>query len=117
MAGTTCARSFRPYRQMAPNEVRLAPRRRMHFPSGMLTEYIAKAVETASYEKMEKRGYFATLPGFKGLWAEGKTVEAARRELISSLEDWLLLALRCGDDVPVVGGIDLNKLGRHAKAR
>ena len=83
----------------------------------MLAEYIAKAVEKAAYEKMENGRFFATLPGFKGLWAEGKTVEAARRELISTLEDWLLMAIRCGDDVPVIGGIDLNKVGRHAKAR
>ena len=83
----------------------------------MFAEYIAKAVEKASYEKMENGRFFATLPGFKGLWAEGKTVESARRELIATLEDWLLLAIRCGDDVPVIGGIDLNKIGRHAKAR
>jgi predicted RNase H-like HicB family nuclease len=83
----------------------------------MFAEYIAKAVENAAYEKMENGRFFAALPGFKGLWAEGKTVEAARRELISSLEDWLLLAIRCGDDVPVIRGIDLNKIGRHAKAR
>ncbi len=83
----------------------------------MFAEYLAKAVEKASYEKMENGRFFATLPGFKGLWAEGKTVESARRELISTLEDWLLLAIRCGDEVPVIGGIDLNRIGRHARAR
>jgi predicted RNase H-like HicB family nuclease len=83
----------------------------------MLSDYIAKAVEKAEYERTEKRRYFATVPGFKGLWAEGKTVEAARRELIETLEDWVLLAIRFGDDIPVVGGIDLNRVGRHAKAR
>ena len=71
----------------------------------MFAEYIAKAVEKAVYERTEDARFFATLPGFKGLWAEGKTIEAARRELISSLEDWLLLAIRCGDDVPVIGRI------------
>ncbi|MBI4625402.1 MAG: hypothetical protein HY736_19555 [Verrucomicrobia bacterium] len=54
---------------------------------------------------------------FWELWAEGKTVEAARRELISTLEDWVLIAFRFGDGVPVVGGINFNKIGRHAKAR
>ena len=83
----------------------------------MLADYIAKAVEKASYEKTEKGRYFAAIPGFDGLWAEGKTVEVARRELIATLEDWLLLAIRFGDEMPVVGGIDLNKIGRHAKAR
>lgn len=83
----------------------------------MLADYITKAVEKAEYERLEAGSYFATIPGFKGLWAEGKTVEAARRELISTLEDWLLLAIRCGDEIPVLGGINLNKIGRHAKAR
>lgn len=85
----------------------------------MFTDYIAKAVEKAGYEKMENGRYFATIPGFRGLWAEGKTIERARRELIETLEDWVLLAIRCGDDVPVIGRINLNKLGRarHAKAR
>lgn len=83
----------------------------------MLANYIAKAVERAEYERTESGRYFACIPGFKGLWAEGKTVELARRQLISTLEDWLLLAIRFGDEIPVVGGIDLNKIGRHAKAR
>ena len=87
------------------------------FYPAVLSAYIAKAVEKAEYEKMENGRYFARIPGFKGLWAEGRTIEVARRELIETLEDWLLLALRFGDDVPVVGGLDLNKIGRHAKTR
>ena len=85
----------------------------------MFTDYIAKAVERAVYEKMENGRYFATIPGFRGLWAEGKSVEGARRELIDALEDWVLLAIRCGDHVPVIARINLNKLGRtkNAKAR
>ncbi len=83
----------------------------------MLADYIAGAVEKAEYERTETGRYFATIPGFQGLWAEGSTVESARRELISTLEDWLLLAVRCGDEVPVIGDIDLNRIGRHAKTR
>jgi predicted RNase H-like HicB family nuclease len=83
----------------------------------MLAEYIAKAVEKASYEKMENGRYFATIPGFKGLWAQGRTVEIARRELISTLEDWLLISFRRGYPVPVLAGAcDLNQIGVYAKA-
>ena len=83
----------------------------------MLTDYIAKAVEKADYEKMENGRYFATIPGFKGLWAQGKTVEAARRELISTLEDWVLISFRRGYPVPTVRGAgDLNQIGVYAKA-
>ena len=83
----------------------------------MLTDYIAKAVEKADYEKMENGRFFATIPGFKGLWAQGKTVEAARRELISTLEDWVLISFRRGYPVPrVTGASDLNQIGVYAKA-
>ena len=83
----------------------------------MLTDYIAKAVEKADYEKMENGRFFATIPGFKGLWAQGKTVEAARRELISTLEDWVLLSFRRGYPVPVLRGVtNLNRVGVYAKA-
>ena len=83
----------------------------------MLSEYIAKAVEKARYEKMGNGRYFATIPGFKGLWAEGKTIEAARRELIETLEDWILISFRRGYPVPVLSGAtDLNQIGVYAKA-
>jgi predicted RNase H-like HicB family nuclease len=83
----------------------------------MLSEYIAKAVEKARYEKMENGRYFATIPGLKGLWAEGKTIEAARRELIETLEDWVLISFRRGYPVPVLPGVtDLNQIGVYAKA-
>ena len=83
----------------------------------MLTDYIAKAVEKAEYEKMENGRFFATIRGFKGLWAEGRTIEKARRELISTLEDWVLISIRRGYPVPVVRGVgDLNKIGVYAKA-
>lgn len=68
----------------------------------MLAEYIAKAVESAEYEKMENGRYFATIPSFQGLWAEGETVEVARRELIETLEDWILITFRRGFPVPVL---------------
>ena len=71
----------------------------------MFAEYLAKAIEKAEYEKMENHRFFATIPGFKGLWADGASVEAARRALLETLEGWLLLAIRFGDDVPMTGNI------------
>lgn len=68
----------------------------------MFAEYIARVAEGARYETMENGRYFATIPAFKGLWAEGKTIEAARRELIEALEDWVLIALRRGCTVPAL---------------
>jgi hypothetical protein len=36
--------------------------------------------------------------------------------LASTLEDWLMIKLRFGDELPVVGGIDLNPQPAYAEA-
>lgn len=83
----------------------------------MLTDYIREAMRLAHYELMENGRFFATIPGLKGLWAEDATLEACREELQSTLEDWLMLGIRLGHELPVVAGIDLNqKAAVHAEA-
>lgn len=75
----------------------------------MLTDYINAALKRAQYEKMEDdEGWFATIPGFPGLWAHGKTIEETRQELKSTLEDWILVGVRLGHQLPIIDGIDLN---------
>jgi predicted RNase H-like HicB family nuclease len=74
----------------------------------MLLEYIQAAMEKAEYEILPDDGsYYGRIPGFKGLWANATTLEECRRELQSTLEDWLLLGIRFGDRLPVVNGIRL----------
>ena len=52
----------------------------------MLTEYIQNAMRLAHYELMENGRFFGTIPGCKGLYAEGKTLEQCREELQSTLK-------------------------------
>jgi predicted RNase H-like HicB family nuclease len=78
----------------------------------MLTEYIEHSMRKAHYELMEDGRFFATIPKCKGLWAEGRTLEKCREELRSTLEDWLLLGLQLGHNLPVVDGINLNRTNR-----
>jgi predicted RNase H-like HicB family nuclease len=86
----------------------------------MLTEYIQSAMRHAHYEITEKGRFFGSIPGCKGLWAESKTLEKCREELQSALEDWLLLGLQLGHELPVIDGINLNRSNRrkavHAQA-
>lgn len=83
----------------------------------MLTDYIREAMRLAHYELTENDRFFATIPGLQGLWAEDATLEACREELQSTLEDWIMLGIRLGHDLPVVAGIDLNvKTPAHAEA-
>jgi predicted RNase H-like HicB family nuclease len=86
----------------------------------MLTEYIHSAMSHAHYELAEDGRFFGTISKCKGLWAEGKTLEECREELQSTLEDWLVLGLQLGHDLPVIDGINLNRSNRqkmiHASA-
>lgn len=54
-------------------------------------KYVKEAMRRADYEKMEDGSWFATIPGFGGLWACGRSIEDARDELFTALEGWLLM--------------------------
>lgn len=69
----------------------------------MLFEYAEKAIERAIYKQLEDGTWFAEIPGFQGVWANGKTVESCRKELWEVLEEWLILKLRDGDTIPKIG--------------
>jgi len=73
----------------------------------MLFEYIQKAIEMAIYKKLENGTWFAEIPGFPGVWANGKTVESCRKELWEVLEEWLILKLRERDSIPKIRGVTL----------
>ena len=75
----------------------------------MLTDYIAAAMRQAHYELMEDQRFFGSIPACQGCWGEGATLEECRSELQSTLEDWLLLGLQLGHQLPVIDGIDLNR--------
>jgi len=82
----------------------------------MITDYLKAALHQAEYELMENGRFFGSIPSCKGCWGEGPTLEAARDELASTLEDWLMIKIRFGDELPVVGGIDLNPQPAYAEA-
>ena len=58
----------------------------------MLLEYIQAAMRLAHYKLLDGGTYFGEIPGFAGVWANGKSLEECREELQSALEDWILLA-------------------------
>lgn len=62
----------------------------------------------AHYEVLENdEGFYGSIPGFEGVWANAETLEACREELKSALEDWLLFSLSRRLPVPCIDGIDL----------
>ncbi len=75
----------------------------------MLTEYIQAALKKAKYEILPDDGtYFGRIPGFKGIWANAKTLEECREELKEVLEDWILVSIFEHLPLPIIKGIDLN---------
>jgi predicted RNase H-like HicB family nuclease len=79
----------------------------MTFP---LTAYIEAALALATYDKLEDGTYAGEILKLKGIAAFGKTLRLCEDELRSTLEDWILVGLRLGHKLPVIAGIDLNKV-------
>ncbi|MEE8329035.1 MAG: type II toxin-antitoxin system HicB family antitoxin [Thermodesulfovibrionia bacterium] len=74
----------------------------------MLAAYIQGALEDAEYKKLEDGTWFAEIPGFDGIWANGNTVEECRKELVEVLEEWLILKIRDKDPIPRLKGIEIS---------
>jgi len=72
----------------------------------MFAEYIEAALERAVYKILEdeEEPIFVSVPELPGAWATGKTIEEARKELISVIEGWIALRLRMGRSIPPIGG-------------
>jgi predicted RNase H-like HicB family nuclease len=56
----------------------------------MFSEYVEAALERAVYRTIEdEEPIFVSVPELQGAWATGKTVEEARKEVISVIEGWI----------------------------
>jgi predicted RNase H-like HicB family nuclease len=80
----------------------------MEFP--MLSEYIQTAMKQAQYKVLEDGTYFGELVFWRGIWSNAATLEECRTELQEVLEEWILLALKAGEMIPVLGELDLNQV-------
>ncbi len=74
----------------------------------ILTDYVDQGMAEASYEKLEDNSYSGRVPSCPGVVAFASTLRACEEELRSTLEDWILLGLKLGHRLPVLGEIDLN---------
>jgi predicted RNase H-like HicB family nuclease len=75
----------------------------------VLSEYIEKAMSEAFYDKLEDGTFAGKIPFCKGVLAFGRTLRECEEGLRSTLEDWILVGLKLGHPMPVIGGIDLNR--------
>ena len=75
----------------------------------MLIDYINKAMSKAIYDKLEDGSFSGKIPQCPGVIAFGETLYKCQQELKSSLEGWLIVKIRHGDKLPILGRINLNK--------
>ncbi len=74
----------------------------------MLTAHINAALRKAHNEiLLDGEGYFGSIEGLQGVWAQADTLEACREELREVLEEWIVLGLRMGHPLPPIDGITL----------
>jgi len=74
----------------------------------VLTGYIEEALSHAEYDKLADGSFSGRIPRCKGVIAFAGTLRECENELRSILEDWVLLGLKRGHPLPVVGVYDLN---------
>lgn len=75
----------------------------------ILSDYVMQAMAQAVYDKLEDDGFSGRIPACKGVVAFGSTLRECEDELHSTLEDWILVGLKLGHPLPIIGDIDLNK--------
>jgi len=75
----------------------------------ILTDYVNQALAQAAYDKLEDGTFAGRIPACTGVLAFGTTLAESEESLRSTLADWILVGLKLGHALPVIGGIDLNK--------
>ena len=73
----------------------------------MIVKYIAGAVARAEYEHLEDGFVCATVRGLRGVIAIGRSERDARAQLSEVVEEWILVRVARGLDVPKLGGISV----------
>ena len=74
----------------------------------ILTDYIDHAMARAVYDKLDETGYAGRVPECRGVVAFDVNLTGCQALLRSTFEDWLVLGLKLGHEIPVLSGIDLN---------
>jgi len=66
----------------------------------ILTEYVEQAMACATYDKLEDGTFAGRVTLCKGVVALGVTLRECEDELRSTLEDWILVGLKLGHQLP-----------------
>ena len=76
----------------------------------ILSDYVELALEQAEYDKLEDDTFAGRIPACKGVVAFARTLRECESELRSTLEDWVLVGLKLGHELPILNNINLNQM-------
>ena len=71
----------------------------------MIRLYVEQALRMARYDKLEDGTYYGEVPRLRGVLASGETLEACREQLAEVVEEWILVRVAKGLDVPRLGKV------------
>jgi predicted RNase H-like HicB family nuclease len=66
------------------------------------TAYVETALELARYDMLDDGSFAGEIPKLKGVVAFGRTLRGCEQELRPTLEDWIRVGLRLGQELPVL---------------
>ena len=69
----------------------------------MIRAYLDAALKRARYTKLEDGSYGAEVRGLRGVVATGANLENCRQSLQEVVEEWVLVRVARGLDVPALG--------------
>jgi predicted RNase H-like HicB family nuclease len=70
----------------------------------VISRYVQNALRRARYQELENHGYCATVSGLRGVVATGRSLEECREQLAEVIEEWVLVRVARGLNVPAMGG-------------
>jgi predicted RNase H-like HicB family nuclease len=71
----------------------------------VMTEHLSQAMAEAVYEKLEDGSFAGRIPGCTGVVAFRASLKECEDELRSTLEDWIVVGLKLGHELPVIAGM------------
>ena len=71
----------------------------------MLLDYINTAMHEARYELLgDNEGFYGEIPACQGVFANAESLERCRDQLAEVLEDWIVLRISQGLEIPTIDG-------------
>ena len=79
----------------------------------MIRDYLDEALKRARYSELEDGSHCAEVRGLRSVVATGRTLESCRAQLQEVVEEWILVRVARGLDIPSLGGrkIRIRKAG------